>query len=121
MGWSNNADPDGIMQRRSSSMGLSTMSSSDIHRRSSLNFFAQALGLDGNDGGMAPHNPLGGGGAAAAAASAYVYESDWADHMSQRREDQHRRASSLGLGIGDGMSQMASAGGLSVNPNQHYE
>jgi hypothetical protein len=58
-----------------------------------------------------------GGGAAAA------YEAARADHYSQKNSGQHRRASSLGLGMGGniggsgGMPNM----GFSVNPNQHYE
>jgi hypothetical protein len=116
MGWSNNADLDSLMQRRSSSIGLSMMNDNDLNRRSSLNSLGPALGgLDSNDPAMPPHRPLVGGGAAAA------YEAARADHYAQKREEQQRRASSLGLGMGGGnlgggagMPQM----GLSVNPNQ---
>lgn len=60
------------------------------------------------------HRPFVGNGAAAA------YEAARADHYAQKREEQQRRASSLGLGGsasmgGSGMPQM----GLSVNPNQY--
>jgi hypothetical protein len=113
-GWSANADLDQLMQRRSSSLGLSLMND-DINRRSSLGSLGPALGLDGSDPAMPPHRPLVGGGAAAA------YEAARADHYAQKREEQQRRASSLGLGMGGGnlgggpgMPQM----GLSVNPNQ---
>mmetsp|Transcript_76498 Transcript_76498/g.115126 ORF Transcript_76498/g.115126 Transcript_76498/m.115126 type:complete len:418 (+) Transcript_76498:586-1839(+) len=118
LGWSSNADLDSLMQRRSSSLGLSLMNDSDLKRRSSLSSLGPALGLDSNDPAMPPHRPLVGGGAAAA------YEAARADHYAQKREEQQRRASSLGLGMGggnlgagSGMPQM----GLSVNPNQHYE
>ena len=113
-GWSANADLDQLMQRRSSSLGLSLMND-DINRRSSLGSLGPALGLDGSDPAMPPHRPLVGGGAAAA------YEAARADHYQQKRDEQQRRASSLGLGMGGGnlgtgpgMPQM----GLSVNPNQ---
>jgi hypothetical protein len=114
MGWSSNADLDSLMQRRSSSLGLSLMNDNDMKRRSSLGSLGPALGLDGSDPAMPPHRPLVGGGAAAA------YEAARADHYAQKREEQQRRASSLGLGMGGnmgggaGMPQM----GLSVNPNQ---
>mmetsp|Transcript_10270 Transcript_10270/g.18173 ORF Transcript_10270/g.18173 Transcript_10270/m.18173 type:complete len:487 (+) Transcript_10270:102-1562(+) len=116
MGWGSNADLDSLMQRRSSSLGLS-MLNDDMNRRSSLSSLGPVLGLDAGNMGdptMPPHRPLVGGGAAAA------YEAARADHYAQKREEQQRRASSLGLGAmggGGGMPQM----GLSVNPNQHYE
>ena len=116
MGWASNADLDSLMQRRSSSLGLSLMNDNDMKRRTSLNSLGPALGLDAGDPGIPPpHRPLVGGGAAAA------YEAARADHYAQKREEQQRRASSLGLGMGGGnlgggagMPQM----GLSVNPNQ---
>jgi hypothetical protein len=114
MGWPSNPDLDQLMQRRSSSLGLSMMTD-DLNRRSSLSSLGPALGLDGGslggDPSMPPHRPLVGGGAAAA------YEAARADHYAQKRQEQQRRASSLGLGgLGNGasMPQM----GLSVNPNQ---
>eukprot|EP00546_Thalassionema_frauenfeldii_P001753 CAMPEP_0178934410 /NCGR_PEP_ID=MMETSP0786-20121207/23846_1 /TAXON_ID=186022 /ORGANISM="Thalassionema frauenfeldii, Strain CCMP 1798" /LENGTH=394 /DNA_ID=CAMNT_0020612187 /DNA_START=598 /DNA_END=1782 /DNA_ORIENTATION=- len=100
-----------LMQRRSSSLGLSLLPDSDLKRRnSSLNL---SSALDGGDPSIPPHRPLVGGGSAAA------YEAARADHynnMAQkaRNEEQQRRASGLGS-LGGG--QM----GLSVNPNQHYE
>jgi hypothetical protein len=115
IGWpSSEADFNSLMQRRSSSIGLS-MIDSDLDRRRSLGSLGGALGgLDG-DPGMPPHRPLVGGGAAAA------YEAARADHYAQKNAEQQRRASSLGLGIGaggnlggGGMPQM----GFSVNPNQ---
>jgi hypothetical protein len=109
IGWpSSDADFNSLMQRRSSSIGLS-MIDSDLERRRSLG----SLGGLGIDDGMPPHRPLVGGGAAAA------YEAARADHYAQKNAEQQRRASSLGLGIGGGnlgggMPQM----GFSVNPNQ---
>eukprot|EP00934_Nitzschia_sp_Nitz4_P009029 Nitzschia sp. Nitz4//scaffold112_size70979//40328//42413//NITZ4_005904-RA/size70979-augustus-gene-0.85-mRNA-1//1//CDS//3329533271//9019//frame0 len=117
LGWATNADLDNLMQRRSSSIGLSMLSDKDLGpRRGSLSSLGPALGLDSNDPAMPPHRPFVGGGAAAA------YEAARADHYAQKREEQQRRGSSLGLGmggsnIGGGGMQM----GLSVNPNQHYE
>jgi len=112
-------DLDNLMQqRRNSSLGLS-MLNDDINRRSSLNSLG-TLGLDGGNGGgggdsIPPHRPYVGGGAGAA------FEAARADHYAQKREEQHRRANSLGLGaMGSGPSQMPQMG-LSVNPNQHYE
>ena len=106
MGWGTNPDLDTLMQRRSSSLGLS-MLNDDINRRSSLGSLGPALGFDGHLGdAMPPHRPLVGGGAAAA------YEAARADHYAQKREEQQRRASSLGLG------GMGAQMGLSVNPNQ---
>jgi hypothetical protein len=103
-----------LMQRRSSSLGLSLMPDNDVKRRnSSLNL---GSGLDGGDPSIPPHRPLVGGGSAAA------YEAARADHYTNmaaqkaRSDDQQRRASGLGS-LGAGASQM----GLSVNPNQHYE
>jgi hypothetical protein len=113
MTWGSGTDLDTLMQRRSSSLGLS-MLNDDINRRSSLGSLGPALGLDVGhigDPTMPPHRPLVGGGAAAA------YEAARADHYAQKREEQQRRASSLGLGAmggGGGMPNM----GLSVNPNQ---
>jgi hypothetical protein len=114
MTWGSGTDLDTLMQRRSSSLGLS-MLNDDINRRSSLGSLGPALGLDAGhvvgDPTMPPHRPLVGGGAAAA------YEAARADHYAQKREEQQRRASSLGLGGmggGGGMPNM----GLSVNPNQ---
>jgi hypothetical protein len=110
IGWpSSDADFNSLMQRRSSSIGLSMMDS-DLERRRSLGSLG---GLVGVDDGMPPHRPLVGGGAAAA------YEAARADHYAQKNAEQQRRASSLGLGIGGGnlgggMPQM----GFSVNPNQ---
>lgn len=109
-------DLDNLMQqRRNSSLGLS-MLNDDINRRSSLNSLG-TLGLDGGNGGgggdsIPPHRPYVGGGAGAA------FEAARADHYAQKREEQHRRANSLGLGaMGSGPSQMPQMG-LSVNPNQ---
>jgi hypothetical protein len=103
-----------LMQRRSSSLGLSLMPDHDVKRRnSSLNLGG---GLDGGDPSIPPHRPLVGGGSAAA------YEAARADHYTNmaaqkvRSDDQQRRASGLGS-LGAGGSQI----GLSVNPNQHYE
>lgn len=112
LGWpASEADFNTLMQRRSSSIGLSMIGDSDLERRRSLGSLGQVAGLD--DPGMPPHRPLVGGGAAAA------YEAARADHYAQK--EQQRRASSLGLGIGaggnlggGGMPQM----GFSVNPNQ---
>lgn len=118
VGWNSNADLGTLMQRRSSSLGLSMMNDADLKRRSSLNSLGPILGLDSGDPTIPPHRPLVGGGAAAA------YEAARADHYAQKREEQQLRASSLGLGAmggsgmsGGGIPQM----GLSVNPNQHYE
>lgn len=107
--WSSGTELDTLMQRRSSSLGLSMMSDRDLNRRGSLGSLGPVLGLD--DATMPPHRPLVGGGSAAA------YEAARADHYAQKREEQQRRASSLGLGMGGANMQM----GLSVNPNQHYE
>jgi len=102
-----------LMQRRSSSIGMSLLSDTDANRRnSSMNLSAV---LDhGSD--MPPHRPLVGGGSAAA------YEAARADHYNnlanKRPGDQERRASGLGLGGGMGGG---GAMGMSVNPNQHYE
>jgi hypothetical protein len=78
----------------------------DIKRRnSSLNL---SSALDG-DLMIPPHRPLVGGGSAAA------YEAARADHynnMAQKRNEENQRRSS---GFG------SLGGGLSVNPNQHYE
>ena len=116
LGWSSSADLDSLMQRRSSSLGLSLMGDSDLNKRSSLGSLGPALGLDSNDPAMPPHRPLVGGGAAAA------YEAARADHYAQKREEQQRRASSLGLGMGGGNlgagGAMPPQMGLSVNPNQ---
>ena len=61
---------------------------------------------------MPSHRPFVGNGAAAA------YEAARADHYAQKREEQQRRASSLGLGgTNMGGSSMPPMG-LSVNPNQ---
>ena len=114
IGWpSADADFNSLMQRRSSSIGLSMIGDTDLERRRSLGL-GGVVGLDG-DPGMPPHRPLVGGGAAAA------YEAARADHYAQKNAEQQRRASSLGLGIGaggnlggGGMPQM----GFSVNPNQ---
>ncbi len=116
MGWASpDADLNSLMQRRSSSLGLALMSDNDLNRRSSIGSLGQVVGLEGE---MPPHRPFVGGGSAAA------YEAARADHYAQKREEQQRRASSLGLGLGGGnlgggagLSQM----GMSVNPNQHYE
>lgn len=108
------ADLDNLMQqRRNSSLGLS-MLNDDMNRRSSLSSIGP--GLDGgNNGGEPPHRPYVGGGAGAA------FEAARADHYAQKREEQQRRASGLGLGgMGGGPSNMPQMG-LSVNPNQHYE
>jgi len=108
-------DLDNLMQqRRNSSLGLS-MLNDDINRRSSLNSLGP-LGLDGGGGdGIPLHRPYVGGGAGAA------FEAARADHYAQKRDEQQRRANSLGLGgMGGGPSQMPQIG-LSVNPNQHYE
>eukprot|EP00538_Stauroneis_constricta_P004636 CAMPEP_0119552382 /NCGR_PEP_ID=MMETSP1352-20130426/5404_1 /TAXON_ID=265584 /ORGANISM="Stauroneis constricta, Strain CCMP1120" /LENGTH=452 /DNA_ID=CAMNT_0007598615 /DNA_START=121 /DNA_END=1479 /DNA_ORIENTATION=+ len=116
MGWATNPDLDNLMQRRSSSLGLSLMNDND-KRRSSLGSLGPALGLETGDPAMPPHRPFVGGGAAAA------YEASRADHYAQQQQQQ-RRASSLGLGIGGGGLGGPGAGmqmGLSVNPNQHYE
>lgn len=100
-----------LMQRRSSSLGLSLLPDDLNRRNSSLNLSSV---LDVGDPSMPPHRPLVGGGSAAA------YEAARADHYTNmatqkaRNDDQQRRASGLG---GIGGSQM----GLSVNPNQHYE
>lgn len=100
-----------LMQRRSSSIGLSLLPDDEKLRNSSLNLSST---LDGGDALMPPHRPLVGGGSAAA------YEAARADHYTNmaaqkaRTDDQQRRASGLGS-LGGG--QM----GLSVNPNQHYE
>ena len=104
--WSSGTELDTLMQRRSSSLGLSMMSDRDLNRRGSLGSLGPVLGLD--DSTMPPHRPLVGGGSAAA------YEAARADHYAQKREEQQRRASSLGLGMGGANMQM----GLSVNPNQ---
>jgi len=114
------SDLDNLMQqqRRNSSLGLS-MLNDDMNRRSSLTSLGP-LGLDGgrntgNGDGMPAHRPYVGGGAGAA------FEAARADHYAQKRDDQQRRANSLGLGgINSGSSQMPQMG-LSVNPNQHYE
>lgn len=116
IGWNSNADLDTLMQRRSSSLGLSMMNDKDINPRGSMNSLGP-LGMDASDPTIPPHRPLVGGGAAAA------YEAARADHYAQKREEQQRRASSLGLGM-SGSSIGGGAGmqmGLSVNPNQHYE
>jgi len=109
-------DLDNLMQqRRNSSLGLS-MLNDDMNRRSSLGSLGPSLGLDGGNGGEPPHRPYVGGGAGAA------FEAARADHYAQKREEQQRRASGLGLGgMGGGPSNMPQIGGLSVNPNQHYE
>jgi hypothetical protein len=114
MGWSSNVELDNLMlQRRSSSLGLSMMNDKDLGRRGSLNSLGPSLGLDSNDPTMPPHRPLVGGGSAAA------YEAARADHYAQKREEQQRRASSLGLGMGSsGMGGSGMQMGLSVNPNQ---
>jgi len=113
LGWpSTDADFNQLMQqRRSSSIGLSMLSDSDLERRRSLGSLGGVMGLDDPP----PHRPLVGGGAAAA------YEAARADHYAQKNAGQQRRASSLGLGGigggnlgGGGMPQM----GFSVNPNQ---
>ena len=111
MGWGV-GELDQLMQRRSSSLGLSIMNDADLSRRGSLGSLGPALGLDADL--PPPHRPLVGGGAAAA------YEAARADHYQQKRDEQVRRASSLGLGSLAGNS-MPSMGGLGVNPNQHYE
>lgn len=121
LGWTNTGNPelDSLMQRRSSSLGLSMMGDELLNRSNSLGSFGAALGLDtgslGNVGAEPPHRPLVGGGAAAA------YEAARADHYAQKREEQQRRASSLGLGgmggAGGGAGVMPQMG-LSVNPNQ---
>ena len=100
-----------LMQRRSSSLGLSLLPDDIKGRNSSLNLGSL---LDGGDPSIPPHRPLVGGGSAAA------YEAARADHYTNmaaqkaRGTEQQRRASGLS-GMGSG--QM----GLSVNPNQHYE
>jgi hypothetical protein len=109
LGWGM-GELDQLMQRRSSSLGLSIMNEADFSRRGSLGSLGPALGLDADL--PPPHRPLVGGGAAAA------YEAARADHYQQKRDEQQRRASSLGLGMSGNMGGM---GGLSVNPNQHYE
>jgi hypothetical protein len=110
MGWSSNGELDNIMQqRRSSSLGLSMMSDKDINHRGSLGSLGPALGLDVNEPAMPPHRPLVGGGSAAA------YEAARADHYAQKREEQQRRTSGLGLSMGGGSGMNM---GLSVNPNQ---
>jgi len=108
-------DLDNLMQqRRNSSLGLS-MLNDDMNRRSSLGSLGPSMGLDGGNTGEPPHRPYVGGGAGAA------FEAARADHYAQKREEQQRRASSLGLGgMGSGPSNMPQMG-LSVNPNQHYE
>lgn len=108
------ADLDNLMQqRRNSSLGLS-MLNDDMNRRSSLGSLGPGLGMD-NSGGEPPHRPYVGGGAGAA------FEAARADHYAQKREEQQRRASGLGLGaMGGGPANMPQMG-LSVNPNQHYE
>jgi len=108
-------DLDNLMQqRRNSSLGLS-MLNDDMNRRSSLGSLGPSLGLDGGNGGEPPHRPYVGGGAGAA------FEAARADHYAQKREEQQRRASGLGLGgMGGGPSNMPQMG-MSVNPNQHYE
>jgi len=108
-------DLDNLMrERRNSSLGLS-MLNDDMNRRSSLGSLGPSLGLDGGNGGEPPHRPYVGGGAGAA------FEAARADHYAQKREEQQRRASGLGLGgMGGGPSNMPQMG-LSVNPNQHYE
>mmetsp|Transcript_20406 Transcript_20406/g.33789 ORF Transcript_20406/g.33789 Transcript_20406/m.33789 type:complete len:404 (+) Transcript_20406:1255-2466(+) len=113
LGWpGGDAGLGDLMQRRSSSLGLSLLPDNDIKlRNSSLNL---SSALDGGDPSIPPHRPLVGGGSAAA------YEAARADHYTNmaaqkaRSDDQQRRASGLGS-LGGG--QM----GLSVNPNQHYE
>lgn len=112
------ADLDNLLQqRRNSSLGLS-MLNEDLNRRGSLGSLGPSLGLEGGNGGEPPHRPYVGGGAGAA------FEAARADHYAQKREEQQRRASSLGLGGMGGMSGGSSSMpqiGLSVNPNQHYE
>lgn len=105
------ADLDNLMQqRRNSSLGLS-MLNDDMNRRSSLGSLGPGLGMD-NSGGEPPHRPYVGGGAGAA------FEAARADHYAQKREEQQRRASGLGLGaMGGGPANMPQMG-LSVNPNQ---
>lgn len=93
-----------MMARRNSSLGLSMMTD----RRGSLGSLGPAIGLDPGDPTMPPHRPLVGGGAAAA------YEAARHDHFTNKSGEQHRRASSIGLGSLGNM-------GMSVNPNQHYE
>lgn len=111
MGWSSStAELDSLMQRRSSSLGLSMMSDRDLNRRGSLGSLGPVLGLvDSHETSMPPHRPLVGGGSAAA------YEAARADHYAQKREEQQRRASGLGLSMGGGSGMQM---GLSVNPNQ---
>jgi hypothetical protein len=108
LGWGIDADFNTIMARRNSSLGLSMMSDT-MGRRGSLSSLGQMVGLD-SDPTMPNHRPLVGGGAAAA------YEAAKYDHYAQRSAEQHRRASSLGLG------SLASGGfggmGITVNPNQ---
>jgi len=109
-------DLDNLMrERRNSSLGLSMLNDDMNNRRTSLGSLGPSLGLDGGNGGEPPHRPYVGGGAGAA------FEAARADHYAQKREEQQRRASGLGLGgMGGGPSNMSQMG-LSVNPNQHYE
>ena len=105
-------DLDNLMQqRRNSSLGLS-MLNDDMNRRGSLGSIGPSLGMDGGSGGEPPHRPYVGGGAGAA------FEAARADHYAQKREEQQRRASSLGLGAMGGVSSSMPQMGLSVNPNQ---
>lgn len=105
-------DLDNLMQRRNSSLGLSASMLNDDMNRGSMG----SMGLDGGmNGGEPPHRPYVGSGSGAA------FEAKRADHYSQKREEQQRRASGLGLGgMGGGPSNMPQIG-LNVNPNQHYE
>ena len=56
IGWASaDADFNSLMQRRSSSIGLSMIGDSDLERRRSLGSLGQVVGLDGADPG---HRPL---------------------------------------------------------------
>ena len=120
LGWARDSGLDSLMQRRSSSLGLSVLPDDIKRRNSSLNL-SSALDPTGGDPTIPPHRPLIGGGAAAAFEAARAdHYNNMAEKARSEQQQQQRRASGLSIG---GMSggNMGSQMGLSVNPNQHYE